>query len=70
MVKGLIRFAVIWAISLLLTPYVVRFFDRLAARVPPGSFAHEMLHELSERYSATLIRSVGETLGELVFGSK
>ena len=70
MVKGLIRFALIWAISWLLTPYLNRFLDRLAERVPKNSFVEEMLHELSGRYSATLIRSFGETLGELVLGSK
>ena len=36
MVKGLIRFALIWAISIVLTPYVNRFFDRLAARLWNG----------------------------------
>jgi hypothetical protein len=70
MVKGLIRFALIWAISLLLTPYVNRLFDRLASRAPKGSFLEDALLELSERYSSTLIRSFGETLGELVFGAK
>ena len=70
MVKGLIRFGLIWAISMFLTPYLNRFFDRLAARAPRGSFAEDMLLELSTNYSSTLIRSVGETLGELVLGSK
>jgi hypothetical protein len=70
MVKGLIRFAAIWAISLLVTPYVNRFFDRVAARAPKGSFLESMLLELSENYSAAIIRAFGETLGELVFGSK
>ena len=69
-VKGLIRFALIWAISMFLTPYLNRFLDRLAARVPKNSFLEEMLLELSSRYSATLIRAFGETLGELAFGSK
>jgi hypothetical protein len=70
MVKGLIRFALIWAISLFLTPYVNRFFDRLAAQAPKGSFVEDMLLELSENYSTALIRAFGETLGELVLGSK
>ena len=70
MVKGLLRFALIWGISLLLTPYVNRFFDRLAARAPRDSFLEALLLELSGRYSSTLIRSFGETLGELVLGSK
>jgi hypothetical protein len=70
MLKGLIRFALIWGISLLLTPYLNRFLDRLAKQVPKDSFLEELLLELSSRYSATLIRSFGETLGELVVGSK
>jgi hypothetical protein len=70
MVKGLLRFALIWALSYFLTPYVNRFFDRLAARARSGSFLEDMLLELSGRYSTTLIRSFGETLGELVLGSK
>jgi hypothetical protein len=70
MLKGLLRFALIWAISMLLTPYLNRFLDRLAKRVPQDSFLEELLLELSNRYSATLIRSFGETLGELVLGSK
>jgi hypothetical protein len=70
MVKGLIRFALIWALSMFLTPYVNRFFDRVAARAPKDSFVEAMLLELSENYSAALIRSFGETLGELVLGAK
>ena len=69
MVKGLLRFALIWGISWLLTPYVNRFLDRLAERAPRGSFGEDLLLELSGRYSTTLIRSLGETLGELVLGS-
>ena len=70
MVKGLLRFALIWALSMLLTPYVNRLFDRLAERAPSGSFLEDALLELSSRYSATLIRSFGESLGELVLGEK
>jgi hypothetical protein len=70
MVKGLLRFALIWGISMLLTPYLNRLFDRLAERAPKGSFVEAMLLELSGRYSTTLIQSFGETLGELVLGSK
>jgi len=64
------RFALIWAISMFLTPYLNRFLDRIAERAPKNSFLQDILLELSERYSATLIRSFGETLGELVLGSK
>jgi hypothetical protein len=70
MVKGLLRFALIWGISFLLTPYLNRFFDRLADRAPSGSFLKETLLELSESYATTLIRSFGETVGELVLGSR
>jgi hypothetical protein len=70
MVKGLLRFALIWGLSMLLTPYVNRLFDRLASRAPRDSFLEEALLELSQRYSSTLIRSFGESLGELVLGSR
>lgn len=70
MAKGILRFALIWGISLLLTPYVNRVFDRLAERAPKGSFLEDALLELSGRYSSSLIRTFGETLGELVLGSK
>ena len=70
MVKGIIRFFLIWAISWFLTPYLNRFLDRLATRVPKDSFLEEMVLELSNRYSATLIRAFGETLGELFMGSE
>jgi len=70
MVKGLLRFALISGISMLLTPYVSRLFDRLAERAPQGSFLEDALLEFSNRYSTTLIRSFGETLGDLVLPSK
>ena len=70
MVKGLLRFGLIWGLSMLLTPYVNRLFDRLAARAPKDSFFEAILLELSGNYSSSLIRSVGETVGELVLGSK
>ena len=70
MVKALLRFALVWAISMFLTPYLNRLFDRLATRAPKGSFLEDALLELSDRYSTSLIRSFGETLGELVLGSK
>jgi hypothetical protein len=70
MVKGLIRFAVIWAISMYLTPYLNRWLLQLAARAPKNSFIEDMLVELSDQYSASIIRSVGETIGELFLGSK
>jgi hypothetical protein len=69
MVKALLRFALIWGISLLLTPYVNRLFSRLAERAPEDSFLREALVELSDRYAASLITAFGEGLGELVLGS-
>ena len=51
---------------MLLTPYVNRMFDRLAERAPSGSFLEDALLELSDRYSSSLIRAFGETIGELV----
>jgi hypothetical protein len=70
MVKGLIRFALITALTMLLTPYVSRLFDRLADRAPKDSFLEDALLEFSNRYSSALIRSFGETLGELVLPSR
>ena len=70
MVKGLIRFALITALTMLLTPYVNRLFNQLAERAPKDSFLEDVLRELSGRYSSALIRAFGETLGELVLGSK
>lgn len=68
--KGLLRFALIWCLSMLLTPYVNRFFDRLATRAPKGSFLEDMLLELSSNYSEALVNTLGQTVGELVLGSK
>ena len=70
MVKGLIRIVLIWGLSMLLTPYVNRLFDRLAARAPKGSFLEDMLLELSSSYSSSLIQSVGQTASDLALGSK
>jgi pilus assembly protein TadC len=70
MLKGLLRFALIWGISLLLTPYLNRLLDRVAAQAPKGSFLEDALLELSDRYSTSIIRSFGEAVGELVLGSK
>jgi hypothetical protein len=70
MVKGLLRFALITVITMLVTPYVNRYLQQLAARAPKNSFLEDMLVELTDHYSSSLVRSVGETLGELVLGSK
>ena len=70
MVKGLIRFALIYALTMLVTPYVDRWLRQLAVRAPKDSFIEEVLQQLSTQYSASLIRSFGETVGELMFGSK
>jgi len=70
MVKALVRFALITALTMLLTPYVKRLFNQLAERAPKDSFLEDVLRELSDRYSSALIRAFGETLGELVLGSR
>ena len=69
MLKGILRFALVWGLSMLLTPYLNRLLDQLATRAPSGSFLEDALLELSDRYSTSLIRTFGETLGELVLGS-
>ena len=68
MVKGLIRFAMVWAISMFLTPYLNRFFLRLAEQAPRGGMLEDVLTELSDRYSSSVIRSLGETVGDIIFG--
>jgi hypothetical protein len=68
--KFVLRFALIWGVSMLLTPLVSRLLDQLAVRAPRGSFLEETLSEFSDHYSSELTRSVGETVGELVLGSK
>jgi hypothetical protein len=70
MVRGVLRFALIWGLSLLLTPYVNRLFDKVAERAPKGGFLEEALLELSDRYASSLISAFGETVVELVLGSK
>lgn len=70
MIKGLLRFGLVWVLGMLVTPYVNRFFDRVAERAPRGSFLEALLLELSDKYSAALIQSFGETMGELVLSSK
>jgi hypothetical protein len=70
MVKGLLRFVLVTGITMLLTPYISRAFDRLANRAPTGSFLEDALLELSDRYASSLVKTFGETLGELVLGSR
>jgi hypothetical protein len=70
MLKGLIRFALVTALTFLLTPYATRLMDRLADRAPRGSFLEDALLEISDHYTSGLVRAFGETLGELVLGSK
>jgi hypothetical protein len=68
--KGPIRFALIWALSMLLTPYVNRLFTRLTEMTPRNSILGEVFDELSKKYSTTLVRSLGEGAGEIIFGPK
>jgi hypothetical protein len=69
MVKGLLRFALIWGLTMLITPYVDRWLSQLAHKAPKDSLVEDVLVELSGQYSSSLIRSLGETVGELLFGS-
>ena len=70
MVKGLLRFGLVWAFTMLVTPHLERWLGRLVANAPKDSFLEEFLQELSGRYSSSLIRSFGETVGEMVLGEK
>ena len=66
--KTLLRFALVTVLTMLLTPHVSRLFEQLAARAPRESLLGEFLDELSDQYASSLVRSVGETVGELVLG--
>jgi hypothetical protein len=68
--KGLLRYALIWAISMMLAPYVTRFFERMEARAPRGTMIESFFQALGQKYSASLVRSLGESAGEFVFGPK
>jgi hypothetical protein len=70
MLRIVLRFALIWALTMFVTPYVDRFLTQLANRTPKDSFFNDILVELSGQYSSSLIRSLGEAVGELVLGSK
>jgi hypothetical protein len=70
MVKGLLRFALVTGLTMLLTPYLNRALDQLATRAPRNSFLEDMLLELSDQYSSSFVRTLGETVGELLLGSK
>ena len=70
MLKGLLRFVLITALSMLVAPQVSKLLDRLADRAPRGSLLEDALLEFSERYSSSLIRSFGEALGDLVLPSR
>jgi hypothetical protein len=68
--KGPVRFALIWGLSMLLTPYVNRLFTRLTEMTPRNSILGEVFEELSKKYSTTLVRSLGEGAGDVIFGPK
>ena len=67
--KGLLRFALVNVFTMLLTPRVEKLFAKLETSVPEGSFLEEVVQELSQQYAASLVRSVGQTVGELVLGA-
>ncbi len=68
MIKGLLRFAIIWGVSMLLTPYLNRFFESLASRTASIGFLRETFEALRTEYLSTLIRSFGESMGDMAFG--
>jgi hypothetical protein len=70
LLKGLLRFVLITALTMLLAPQVSRLLDRLADRAPRGSLLEDTLLEFGDSYLTTLIRSFGEALGDLVLPSK
>jgi hypothetical protein len=70
MLRFILRLVLVRLLVMFATPYVTRFFDRLATRAPRDSFLQQTLLELSSHYSLTLVRSVGVTLGGLFLGSR
>ena len=68
-INWLLRFALIWVLSRLAAPRVSRVFNRLARRVPSGSFLEGMLLELSTTYSAEVVRVIAETLTTAILES-
>jgi hypothetical protein len=70
MFKGLVRLLLVWGLSILLAPYVSRIFDQLAKRAPQGSVLEDSLIEMGDRHSSGLVRAFGESIGDLVLGSK
>ena len=62
----LLRFALVWALSRLARPLVSRAFNRLAARVPTGSFLEGFLLELSTTYSVEVVGVIASTLTAVI----
>jgi hypothetical protein len=69
MLKFILRLLLVRVLVIFVTPYLTRFFDRLAERAPRDSFLQQTLLELSATYSLTLVRSLGLTLGGVFLGS-
>src|SRR5215468_10511228 len=60
--RGVLRFVLIWVLSGVAAPYVKRGFGRLAKLTPDGSFLEATLLELSAGYSAVFVTVVAELL--------
>ena len=69
LLRGVLRFVLIWGLTGLAEPYLTRGFDRLARRAPKGSFLEAMLLELSTSYSLTLVRFIALALTEFIIQS-
>jgi hypothetical protein len=68
--KGLVRFVLVWGLAVALAPYVGRLFDQLARKAPEGSLLEDTLYEFGDRHSSGLVRAFGDAIGDLVLGSK
>ena len=60
--RGVLRFVLIWVLSGVAAPYVKRGFGRLAKLTPDGSLLEATLLELSAGYSAIFVTVVAELL--------
>lgn len=66
--KGILRFALVSLLAMVLTPQLSRVFDQLAQRVPADGFWRELLTELSDKYAGTIVKSLGQAVGDIVLG--
>jgi hypothetical protein len=63
--RFLLRFGLITALGILVTPYISRAIGRLADRAPRGSATEEFLVELRDNLPGPLVHTFGETVTDI-----